>query len=159
MDVRPATSSDAASLAALRWEFRAGRDVPTERENEFVTRCERWMHEQLRSGVWRAWVAEVDGRIVGQVWVMIVAKVPNPVGERDCHAYLSNLFVIPSLRGGVGSRLLNAALTYVDSLDVDRVVLWPSPKSATLYERNGFTRAGSVMERSTTPRHPVRPRK
>jgi ribosomal protein S18 acetylase RimI-like enzyme len=81
---------------------------------------------------------------------MLVAKVPNPVGERDRHAYLSNLYVIPSARGGIGERLLAAALAYADAQRVDRVVLWPTPRSVRLYERHGFTRgAAEVMERST----------
>jgi hypothetical protein len=29
---------------------------------------------------------------------------------------------------------------------VDRVVLWPSPRSVTLYLKHGFTHGGDVME-------------
>jgi len=34
---------------------------------------------------------------------------------------------------------------------VDRVILWPSAESVTLYERHGFTTRGDVME-WTSPR-------
>jgi GNAT superfamily N-acetyltransferase len=80
------------------------------------------------------------------VWVNLLQKVPNPIGERERHAYLSNLFVEPSERGGVGTELLQTALGWARANGVDRVVLWPSSKSVTLYQRHGFTRDGDVME-------------
>ena len=76
-----------------------------------------------------------------------IAKLPNPVGERDRHAYLSNLYVQPSVRGGVGTRLLETVLAWAEANRIDRVVLWPSAKSVTLYERHAFKRPHDVMER------------
>jgi ribosomal protein S18 acetylase RimI-like enzyme len=151
IDVRQAAPADAASLAALRWEFRTGRAEAREDRESFLARCEGWMAHELRpGGAWNAWIALRETQPVGQVWLMLVAKVPNPVGERDRHAYLSNLYVIPSARGGIGERLLAAALACADAQRVDRVVLWPTPRSVRLYERHGFTRGGGeVMERST----------
>lgn len=152
IEIRPATPADAGALAALRWEFRAGRGAAVEREPEFVGRCASWMRRQLEAAEpWRAWVAADDRGIVGQVWLMVFAKVPNPVGEPDRHAYLSNLYVSPAARGGVGERLVSAALAHADSIGVDRVVLWPTPESVPLYERHRFTREGDVMERSMPP--------
>ena len=114
-------------------------------------------HELEAAERWRCWVATRDrsvpappqSEIIGQVWLQILPKVPNPVGERDRHAYLSNLYVAPEARGGVGSRLLDAALGWADRHGVDCVVLWPTPKSTTLYERHGFARPGDVMERKS----------
>ena len=85
-------------------------------------------------------------RIVGQVWLQLLTKVPNPVGERDRHAYLSNLYVVPDARGGIGRQLLEAALDWANRQRVDRVVLWPTERSRTLYERHGFVGVGDVME-------------
>ena len=126
--VRRAVPADASALAALRWE---------------------WMRRELEpgSGAWQCWVAEEDRpRIVGQVWLQLLTKVPNPVGERDRHAYLSNLYVVPDARGGIGRQLLEAALDWANQHRVDRVVLWPTERSRTLYERHGFVRVGDVME-------------
>jgi GNAT superfamily N-acetyltransferase len=88
--------------------------------------------------------------LMGQVWLRLIHKVPNPVGERDRHAYLSNLYVRPHVRGGVGTRLLEAALQWASQQGVDRVLLWPTPRSVGLYERHGFTRIGDVMELKVT---------
>ncbi|OLC42523.1 MAG: hypothetical protein AUH43_22415 [Acidobacteria bacterium 13_1_40CM_65_14] len=147
IDVRDATPADAVALAELRWEFRAGRDPAVEGHDAFIDRCAAWMQRELSAGdPWRAWVAVRDGRIVGQVWVDLLRKVPNPIGERERHAYLSNLYVQPAERGGIGTALLQNAIEWARANGGDRIVLWPSPKSVTLYRRHGFTREGDVME-------------
>jgi len=151
--VRPATSADAEALAALRWEFRTSPDRPQrpcEAEEAFLARCAAWMRGELKAGSpWRAWVAEDrdrGSRIVGQIWLQILGKLPNPVGERRCHGYISNVYVQPASRGGAGARLLETVLAAAAADGVDRVLLWPSARSVTLYERHGFKRAGDVME-------------
>lgn len=145
--VRPATPADAEALTALRWEFRAGRQAPAETEDAFSKRCAAWMRHELESGArWRAWVAVDGARIVGQVWLQLLSKLPNPVGERTQHAYLSNLYVQPAVRGGVGTQLVTTALAYARANGADRVLLWPSERSVSLYERFGFVRGADSME-------------
>jgi len=147
IEIRPAGPTDVAQLAELRWEFRAGRATATEGHAAFVERCARWMADELGpGGRWRAWAAADGARIVGQVWLQIIRKLPNPTGERERHAYLSNLYVMPSARGGVGTELLQAAVACAAAEGVDRVVLWPSPRSRSLYERHGFIPNGEVLE-------------
>jgi ribosomal protein S18 acetylase RimI-like enzyme len=147
IDVREATAADAPALAGLRWEFRSGRAPNIETREAFVERCAAWMRRELTDGkIWRAWIAEQHGVIVGQVWLQVFPKLPNPTEEPEQQAYLSNLYVTPSARGGAGTRLLDAALAWARAQKVDYVVLWPSARSVTLYERLGFTRRGRVME-------------
>lgn len=144
--IRPATPGDARTLSELRWEFRAGREAPVETREAFVDRCAAWMARELAGQAWRAWVALDSDRIIGQVWVNLIHKVPNPVGERDRHAYLSNLYVQPFARGGVGTTLLETVLEWAAANGVDRIVLWPSERSVTLYRRYHFSRDADVME-------------
>jgi GNAT superfamily N-acetyltransferase len=80
------------------------------------------------------------------VWLRTIEKIPNPVGEPERHVYLSNLYVKPAERGGTGTRLVEAALEWSRAHGIDRVVLWPTNRSVTLYLRHGFTHAGDVME-------------
>lgn len=145
--IRDALADDAPALAELRWEFRAGRDAAVETHDAFIERCAAWMRRELTTGThWRAWVAVRETRIVGQAWLNTLAKIPNPIGERERHAYLSNLYVQPAERGGIGTKLLETVLAWTAANGVDRVVLWPSERSVTLYLRHGFTRDGDVME-------------
>ena len=146
-DIRCAASSDAGSMAELRWEFRAAQDPPTESREAFIERCGAWMRRELATPIaWQAWVAVNNRAIVGQVWLHSIAKIPNPADETERHAYLSNLYVTPSDRGGTGARLLAAAIAAARADGVDRIVLWPSRRSVTLYLRHGFSRGGDVME-------------
>jgi GNAT superfamily N-acetyltransferase len=149
-EIRAAHVDDARALAELRWEFRAGRDPAIEERQFFVDRCAEWMAHELAGTTWRVWVALRDGRIVGQVWVQLIQKVPNPIGERERHAYLSNLYVQPSERGGVGTALLETVIEWARENGVDRIVLWPSPRSVTLYRRHDFRRDADVMELALT---------
>jgi GNAT superfamily N-acetyltransferase len=150
--VRSATPDDVDRLAELRWEFRVARAPASEPRDRFVARCAAWMRDELAGGAkWRAWVAEVDGVIVGQVWAQTIDKMPNPVDELERHAYLSNLYVQPAARGGVGTRLVDAVVAWARSHHVDRVILWPSARSVALYERHGFTHRGDVMELALGP--------
>jgi GNAT superfamily N-acetyltransferase len=144
--IRAATVADARRLAELRWEFRAGKAAPAEERGTFLERCAEWMAGELETGRWRAWVAERDGEIVGQAWLHVLPKVPNPNGERARHAYISNVYVMPAARGGVGTRLLDAAIEWASAQHVDRIVLWPTSRSRSMYMRHGFTASGDVLE-------------
>ena len=145
--VRIAVPDEAAALAELRWEFRAGRAPAVDEHDAFVARCTEWMrHELAAATAWRAWVAARGGTLVGQLWLNTLPKIPNPIGERERHAYISNVYVKPSDRGGTGTALLDAAIAWVRENHIDRVVLWPTPQSVALYARHGFIRPGDVME-------------
>lgn len=168
VEIRPAEPGDAGALARLRHSFRVAIDPAAEEEDAFVRRCAPWMKERLAdpSTGWRAWVAErpapwsgsageVDPRrLVGHVWVRRLEKIPNPVGEVEEHAYLTNMYVEPEQRGaGVGSRLLSAALDWCRGQRVGSVVLWPTERSRTLYARAGFRQTGDVLELALNPAH------
>ena len=146
-EIRSATSADAGPMAELRWEFRTSRLPPAETHDAFIRRCAPWMRRELtNANAWRAWVAVSNRAIIGQVWLNTVHKIPNPVAELETHVYISNLYVKPSERGGIGTRLIDAVLKWSQANGIDRVVLWPSPRSVTLYLRHGFSHGGEVME-------------
>jgi ribosomal protein S18 acetylase RimI-like enzyme len=147
IQIRTATIADARSLAELRWEFRSAQNPAVEPHDAFVRRCAAWMRRELQEGgAWKAWVAVDRHELVGQVWLHTVQKIPNPVAEHERLAYLSNLYVKVAARGGIGTRLLGAVLESCRANRIDRVVLWPSKRSVTLYSSHGFTHGGDVME-------------
>ena len=144
--IRRATPADAARLARLRYEFRTSLRPPAESMESFVPRCTAWMQDRLSSSSWLCWVAESAGAIVGHVWLGIIEKIPNPGPENELHGYITNAYVQDGLRNqGIGARLLDAALSYCKAYGVDSVILWPTERSRSLYERYGFTRAENVM--------------
>lgn len=138
--LRSAGPADAAALASLRFRLRSSVALVWEPEPEFLERCTGWMRERLSpGGAWRCWLAEDDGTIVGSVWLQLFEKIPNPGEDAEFHGYVSNLYVVPSHRGaGLGARLLEACLEACGEGTVDKVILWPTPESRTLYARHGF---------------------
>src|SRR5690349_23978115 len=114
--VRRASADDAVVLATLRFEFRSSIGDPIELADEFIARCESWMSDRLSdSDFWFAWIAETMDEggplAIGAIWLQLIEKVPNPVIEKEAHAYVTNLFVMESERGrGAGSMLLEAAI-------------------------------------------------
>jgi GNAT superfamily N-acetyltransferase len=144
---RRACPEDAATLARMRYTFRAAQDAPIEPIDVFVERCERWMADRLREGRWHGWVAEQDRRIIGNLWLHLIEKIPNPVDEPETHAYISNLYVEEALRGrGVGATLLETAIDFCRERKVDKVILWPTARSRSLYSRHGFVEPQGLLE-------------
>jgi ribosomal protein S18 acetylase RimI-like enzyme len=147
--VRRAVHADASSLARLRYALRAGMRTADERSDAFLLRCEEWMADRLRpGGPWRCWVAQREAAIVGAVWMQIVEKIPNPLGEGEWHGYITNFFVDERVRGeGVGSALLTALIGAPETQGLDALFLWPTDRSRRLYARFGFVGVGGVIER------------
>lgn len=88
---------------------------------------------------WRVWLLEEDGVPIGNLWVQVIEKIPNPGAESELHAYVSNVFVLPEHRNkGGGALLLDAAVAECRSFHVDTMFLWPSEESRPLYARHGF---------------------
>jgi GNAT superfamily N-acetyltransferase len=147
IQVRRALPRDADALAQLRFAFRVEQRPATESLDVFAARCSNWMRPRLRGDSrWTAWLAERDGKIVGNLWLQIVEKIPNPGPESELHAYVSNFFIVPAERNtGVGARLLNAAVEHCKAHDVDTVFLWPTQRSRPLYKRTGFEPPSDIL--------------
>ncbi len=145
---RAAQQSDAPALAQLRYALRSSTGVATEPQVEFLERCERWMADHLHDGsLWKCWVAESDSLLAGALWLQLVEKIPNPRAEPEYHAYITNFYVEKSARGqGVGTRLLTTALDWCKGREVHAVILWPTEKSRSLYERHGFAVRSDILE-------------
>jgi GNAT superfamily N-acetyltransferase len=147
--VRRASREDAPALARLRYNFRTELDSPAEPEAVFLERCKAWMAVRLGpDSAWRCWLAELGGTPVGTLWLQLIEKLPNPVGHRDYHGYVSSVYVVPPLRGaGIGSALVEACVAEAEALELDAVFLWPTERSRPLYDRHGFTVRDDLLER------------
>lgn len=149
--VRRATRADARALAGMRWDFKAedGDLDPAGRE-AFLDRQLTWFTDALESD-WRVWVAEREGRLVGQVFLRVVGKVPSPVPGAAELGYVTNFWVAPALRGrGIGTALLEALREWARKVPLDTLVVWPSEAAVPHYERAGF-RAGEVLQLPIRP--------
>jgi GNAT superfamily N-acetyltransferase len=150
--IRPARAADAWALAELRYEFRSSLDPASETRERFVPRCSAWMADRLAHPDWLAWIAEPASVPRGMAWLHLIDKLPNPVTERECHGYITSLYVQPAGRNaGVGTRLLAECLRACETRGCDAVILWPSPKSRSLYLRHGFAVRNDLFECRLAP--------
>jgi len=148
VNIRIANPDDAPALAKLRYQFRSTTWGDVENDSEFLSRCEQWMQEHLQQSNWRCWVAEDDQKIIGALWLQLIEKIPNPTSEPEFHAYITNVFVHEAARGqGIGSRLVDEAISFCKQKRVHAVILWPSERSRSLYERHGFAVRPDLLER------------
>jgi DNA-binding MarR family transcriptional regulator/N-acetylglutamate synthase-like GNAT family acetyltransferase len=91
----------------------------------------------------RCWIAEIDGEIVGSVFL---------VRKTRTVAKLRLLLVEPRARGlGIGARLVQACLDFARSAGYRKVTLWTQGDlnaARRLYARAGFRRTGSERHES-----------
>jgi len=149
LGIRVATSADYRALAEMRYRFRAEVGSPTEPRSQFVRRCSSWMKKRFRVGssAWRCWVVDDGDQLLGHVCVQLFEKMPNPVNEREVHAYLTNLYVVPEMRSqGLGRTLLNEALSWCRAQGTDAVILWATPESKSLYRRCGLIQSDDILQ-------------
>ena len=92
------------------------------------------------------WLAELDGRPVGMVSLVVFSRMPRPDAPEGGWGYLSNAFVLAAYRNrGVGGRLLAGLLEYASDQHLARVVLSPSERSVPFYQRAGFGPADMLL--------------
>ena len=91
----------------------------------------------------RCWVAEMDGEVVGSVFL---------VGNSPAVSKLRLLIVHPRARGiGLGKRLTRACIRFARRAGYKKMVLWTQSHLAAaraIYQAEGFRRVSSEKHRS-----------
>lgn len=143
-----ATLADVEELARLRWQLYT-EDLPDEPEpyDAYVDRFVEFAREALIDDRWRAWIAEDLGRLVGALWRFSVPRVPQPGrGDPQPLAYVTNAYVEPAYRNrAVGARLLDRAIEASRAEGFSLVMVWPSDRSVSFYQRAGFERGAEPL--------------
>jgi len=99
------------------------------------------------SRAWHCWVIDDGRQLLGHVCVQLFEKMPNPVNEPEAHAYVTNFYVVPGMRGqGFGKKLLNKALSWCRTQRADAIILWATPESKSLYRRCGLVEPDDILE-------------
>ncbi|MEV1143270.1 GNAT family N-acetyltransferase [Micromonospora sp. NPDC049799] len=144
---RPDDAPAAVALRALVYPYLV-RGVPS---------TWRMIAEPPPDEHWTAYVAEVDGRVVGWVSAYRNAQTSEPdVGE------VSLLHVHPDHRQhGLGGSLLARALNHLGTLGVRRIRTWAQPDSLPFARHNGFTPSRelrySTLDLRSAPPAPTSP--
>jgi GNAT superfamily N-acetyltransferase len=151
--VRRAGPEDAGELARLRWRFRTEHE-PEHREpwETFMTWAVPFFGGALSEDRWAMWLAEAGGRAVGCACVGVVDVLPRPNRpEQRAWGYVTNVYVEPEHRGGLGAALLDEVVRWAERKGLETLVVWPSERSVSLYHRAGFAEPEVLLERPTAP--------
>jgi ribosomal protein S18 acetylase RimI-like enzyme len=149
MECRIATQDDFAQLAELRWESRAeeGHEEPAVSREAFLQVCQAFFERCLKSGILTQWVALDGSEIVACLSVIKVPLVPRPCKLHDWFGYICDNYTRPAHRNcGIGSELLARAKKRAEIEDLELLIVWPSDRAVTFYERAGFRSDNSIME-------------
>jgi GNAT superfamily N-acetyltransferase len=140
--VRAATLTDIGELARLRWQLYTEREPHDEPLGTYVERFTTFALDALARDDWRAWCAEVDGRLVAAAWLHSVPRVPAPGhGDPRPIGYLINVYVEPEHRSkGLGSRMTQELISHCQASGFELVLTFPAEDAYGFYGHNGFTR-------------------
>jgi RimJ/RimL family protein N-acetyltransferase len=136
VSVRSAREQDLDAIASLFVEVAAegrwiGAEAPVDHDHQ-----RQWLAEALQNERSVMLVAEVDGRIVGQLGMDLARYGVANVG----------MLVADGWRGrGVGSALLSTSIERARGAGAHKIALqvWPhNPPAIALYEKFGFQREG-----------------
>lgn len=146
---RQAVPADIPALVRLRWEHEADQghcngEAPSQ---EFAAVCSAFLTEALADAAWVIWVAEDSGRVIGNIFVKRIRKVPKPHRLHGELGYLTNAQITADYRNaGVGTQLLQAVVAWARGAGLEGLFLWPSERAVSFYERQGFRTENEIME-------------
>lgn len=148
--IRRAGDGDLAAIVRLRREW-TQEEAGDSKDPNFTERLAAWFARESSGRI--LWLAEVGGRPVGMMNLAVFERMPQPGRAPSRWGYLGNAFVLAAYRSqGIGRELIEAVLGYADENGFARVVLSPSERSISFYERAGFGPANALMLR--TPPQP-----
>lgn len=145
---------DTRAVARLRQEWVAERHSqrgvgPAPLGADFEPQLADWYLTE--SGRCLTWLAELGGRPVGMVNLVVFTRAPYGGTPASRWGYLTNAFVLATHRNrGIGGRLLNGLLDHARENDLTRVVLSPSERSVPFYQRAGFGPADMLLAKVLT---------
>lgn len=147
--VRQATEADAPAIARLRRSWTDEQVGTPVADDAFEAMFAGWFERERSRRI--TWLAEVAGEPVGMLNLVVFDRMPRPIapGHEDRPTqwgYIANVYVEESARNAGAGRLLGeAALAYADEHRFARVVLSPTERSRSFYERLGFGPATELM--------------
>jgi GNAT superfamily N-acetyltransferase len=146
--VRRAVRDDLPVIVELRLAFdrELGGDLPPDRVGPHRSQVSDYLAAHVESDVYRLWVAEDDGRVVGMGGLVVVDRPPHPRSRRSGEGFIVNVYTLPRWRGrGVGRAIMDALVAEGRQLRLRRVYLRTSDEGRRLYESMGFRDPGNYL--------------
>jgi GNAT superfamily N-acetyltransferase len=137
---RPAREEDYPVLADFRWRLQT-EDKPSDDATLTAFVAGYQAKDQARATPTSHWVVEDEKGPVGALSVLLVDRIPTPhPSAADRWGCLTNAYVAPAHRNhGAGAILLQAVKDWAAAQALELLIVWPSERSYSFYERAGFS--------------------
>jgi GNAT superfamily N-acetyltransferase len=106
-----------------------------------------WLAEQMREGIYRAWLAEAeDGTVAGGGGISILPWPPGPSYMGDKIAVVYNVYTEPAhRRRGLARLIMNTIHAWAAAHDITSIALNASRDGQPLYESMSYQLTPSPM--------------
>jgi GNAT superfamily N-acetyltransferase len=107
-----------------------------------------WVRSAIARGVYTGFLAEVEGRVVAGLGVMLREYAPR-LGDSSCAGgYILNIYTEPAHRNqGLAGRLVERALEECRARGIQMVTLHASEMGQSLYQKLGFEVSNEMIIR------------
>lgn len=138
--LRRAEESDLDALVRLRIDFlRELKPLEDPILGEVTEANRLYFREYLSRSELAAWVAEVEGDIIGTGMVVFITRPPRPHSLSGKDAYLLGMYTVPAWRRrGVATALLQEIIDSVKRTDASSIILYALEDGRSIYEKAGF---------------------
>lgn len=148
IDIRVATPDEDSLIAQHFYQLWRDNDVAEDLiEANWQETVLQFIDHARRDLDYKAWVAEVEGQVVGSVGCQLFAGLyPNALKPQyRKYGYIWGVYVEPPYRGrGIARALTGIAIAYLKSLGCTQAILHASPSGKPVYERLGFIAANEM---------------
>lgn len=112
-----------------------------------IEATQRYFSEKIPAGEFIAWIAEMNGRIVGMSGIVPLERPPVANNLTGREGYVLNMYTVPDFRGkGIATLLLKKIISFAKSDAMSRIWLHATPVAMGIYEGFGFM---PISERDT----------
>ena len=148
-DFRRASLDDVDTLVQLRLDLmrEIGNLKSEARAPVLAEAIQRYLTSKMPNDEFIAWVAEVNGQIVGTSGLVFFERPPLDGHLSGVDAYVMNMYTLPHWRGrGIATALLGEIISFVKGTAAGRVWLHTTDEGKRIYQKVGFVSTASEME-------------
>jgi ribosomal protein S18 acetylase RimI-like enzyme len=143
--VRLGNKNDFDELAKLRLEYLSNNS--SYNNNSFNKKFKNYLNTEIKLKRLKVYIAEKDNEIIGNIYFIIIPKTPNPTSKKDKIGYITNAYIKKSYRNNkIGSKIIKDIIKYSKQNNFDLVIVWPSKKSKSFYQKLNFKNKNDIHE-------------
>ncbi len=138
--IREGRVEEVDRLVALRCAMFEGIGIDDPKVLGRIAEASRkYFLENMPTGLFRVWVVETDGELVGSIGLVVHSAPPRPSNLVGKTGYIMNLVTLPAWRRrGIARALLSHVIEVLRVEGVPLVTLHASEEGRGLYEDLGF---------------------